>query len=156
MNQLQMINRMLWGGAPSFPAWLATDTSLWLKGDNPLNTNTRWYDASPNNHILTGTATLTDNVLNGQKGYVFNGSSNYFDGGDILDIGLNSRTMIVVGKIITGTGTFYAKSLQGGVPLRYAFLKDGNHMTSICSPQISAGITYLNTSVIFQKHTELS
>lgn len=77
---------------------LDTETSLWLKGDNPNNTNIRWYDASPNNYVLNGTATLTANVLNGQKGYDFNGSTNFFVGGDILDIGLKSRTIYAISK----------------------------------------------------------
>lgn len=115
MNQLQMINRMLLGSKLS----LETDTSLWLKADNPLNTNIRWYDASPNNHVLNGTATLTDNVLNGQKGYVFNGSSDYFDGGDILDFGANSRTIYVIAKNNINATTLICKhnvniSVPGG------------------------------------------
>lgn len=112
-------------------SFLETDTSLWLKGDNPLNTNVRWFDSSPNNHILNGTATLTDNVLNGQKGYVFNGISNYFDGGDILDIGLNSRTMIIVSKIIGNNGSLFSKSLAGINYNRYAEVRDGGIYYSV-------------------------
>jgi len=107
-------------------SFLETDTSLWLKADNPLNTNVRWFDSSPNNHILTGTATLTDNVLNGQKGYTFNGISDFFDGGDILDIGLNSRRSIVIAQSNTRYGVLFGKSLWGDIGGRYQMLYDLN------------------------------
>jgi len=143
-----MINRMLWGGAPSFPPFLETDTSLWLKADNPLNTNTRWYDASPNNHVLTGTATLTNNVLNGKKGYIFNGTTNYFDGGDILDIGTNEMTLIVIAKTNNATGTFFAKSRYGAGASTFYLVKLFGEIYSAIN---EAFVKHNNTSTNFLK-----
>lgn len=79
MNQLQMINRMLWGGAPSIP----TDYFLYLDADNPLNTNERWFDLSPNNFLFNQTNTalqpqLISNAIGTNKAYRFNGD--YFKG----------------------------------------------------------------------------
>ena len=141
MGYLQTIEPYYFGSV--YPSILDTDTSLWLKGDNPLNTNSRWFDASPNNHILTGNATLTDNVLNGQKGYVFNGSSNYFDGGDILDIGTNSRTTYLIGRNVGANGSYFAKSLYGPGVYRWMLWRDNGVVYSNYLPY-SISHTILN------------
>lgn len=132
----------------SYPSFLDTDTSLWLKGDNPLNTNIRWYDASPNNHVLNGTATLTDSVLNGQKGYVFNGSSDYFDGGDILDFGTNNRTMITIGSINSYNGCFFSKSIAQSLNNRWTLIK----INGCISAYVDVPCIYYSSSNSFMNH----
>ncbi len=129
------------------PSFLLTDTSLWLKGDNPNNTDIRWYDSSPNDYILNGTATLTDNVLNSQKGYVFNGSSDFFNGGDILDHRRSDKTIYVIANF-TKDGAVIAKSSIMGIDNRWGLGKFGNiasaYHDDTSTPTISTTIS-LNT-----------
>lgn len=104
---------------------------LWLDGDNPLNTNSRWYDKSPNNYVISQSTavnqpTLTANLKNGHAGYVFDGTNDYFDGGNILNLGTNSNTIYIVFNMKVSNGAILSKSLYGPANSRYSVWDQSN------------------------------
>lgn len=86
---------------------------LWLRADSVELTNgkvSRWFDQSPNQYEIVQTddaarPIVSGDALNGHPALVFNGSSNYLMGGDILNLGTDSWTWFVVGKYNNGNLT---------------------------------------------------
>ena len=103
---------------------------LWLRADSVELTNgkvSRWYDLSHNNYIIQQTSTtsrptIKESAINGNPALQFNGTSTYLTGGDILDLGSDSWTWIIIGKsnLNTWNRPFIAKSLYGSEPARYS------------------------------------
>ena len=90
----------------------ADNLQLWLRADSVELTDgkvSRWYDLSPNQYEIVQTnaaarPTFAENALNGLPAVSFNGTSNYLAGGDILDLGTDSWTWLVVGKYSGSVG----------------------------------------------------
>ena len=86
---------------------------LWLRADNvELNDGkvSRWYDFSQNNYVIQQTdesarPTINRNALNNKPALIFNGTSTYLTGGDILDLGNDGWTWFVVGQYNNGNQT---------------------------------------------------
>ena len=91
-----------------------TSLQLWLRADSvEMDENGRvsqWYDLSPNQYEIVQTDAsarpiVSDNALNKQPALIFNGTSTFLTGGDILDLGTNGWTWFVVGKYNNGGQT---------------------------------------------------
>ena len=98
----------------------------------------QWRDKSPNNYTgaANGTPTLTENIQNGLPVVTFNGSTQYFDFGNVNNIGTNQLNIFTVAKFnTTGNGTIIAKSLAGGGLGRYSLLREN----SVLIPLIQGG-----------------
>ncbi|TVR82327.1 MAG: PKD domain-containing protein, partial [Chitinophagaceae bacterium] len=121
--------------------WLADEVaslSLWLRADDVQlgsgNNVSEWLDLSGNNHNVLQTVSarqptvVSGSILNNQPTINFNGSQ-FLDGGNILNIGTDSRTFFVVGNMTSNTGTFFAKSILTGNPNRYALFSLNSQLT---------------------------
>lgn len=111
-----------------------SNLTLWLKADAGLTLDVSsnvqtWTDLSPNAHVLNQSNPAKRpgiNLLglNNLPSLNFTGSQ-VLDGGDILDIGLESRSMFIIGKVGASNQTLFAKSKAAFASNRYALLKDG-------------------------------
>jgi len=119
---------------PYFLPTQITGCSLWLDAaDSSTITQTsgnisQWADKSIS--ALTATAvnspTVVANVQNGFPGISFNGSTQYFNLGNNLNMGANQLYIFVVSKFnSTADGAIVGKSLYGGATGRYSLLRVG-------------------------------
>ena len=103
--------------------WLdATDASTITEVGGNVN---QWNDKSGNSNNFTGTDMPITNArtLNGLNVIDFNGTSNYLDGGDILDVGTGDYTVISVldiDDVTSNYGAVWSKSRYSGDPGRIA------------------------------------
>ncbi len=116
---------------------------LWLKADGRMDTSfdagtgdnyiNSWYDDSDNGYVLTQSVAnkrpvRVDSEINGQTVAIFNGSTSFLSGGDILDIHEKSWTVYVVGQAYSDNGTYLAKSLYGSLAGRWSTLYYGGQL----------------------------
>jgi len=94
---------------PGCVMWLdgADSTSLTMSG----NVITQWRDKSVNASVGTSVGSPTQTTINGLPAVAFNGSQ-YFDFGDVANLGLEQYNAFVVAKFNSSNsvGTFFAKS----------------------------------------------
>lgn len=121
---------------------------------------TTWYDQSGNALNVTQTTAANQpqivssgTVLKdaGIPKIQFDGSNDFFDGGDILKAGSGSLCSFVVAQS-ANNGTFYAKSLLGGTPSRYGLFNAGVLYAFAVSPtssDLSATTTVQTTKKLF-------
>ena len=112
----------------------AENLQLWLRADSVELTDgkvSRWYDLSPNQYEIVQTnaaarPAVSADALNGLPAVLFNGSSDYLTGGDILDLGTDGWTWFVIGQYSNGNGqlnnapTFiskYDRNVNWGAPM---------------------------------------
>ena len=122
---------------------------FWVSGDGPLakdasNFTSEWDDRSGNsNNVLQSTASFqprwTDSIakLNYKPALRFTGNK-FMEGGDILDLRDNSRTIFVVGKMNTGSPavtSYMAKSFFGNVPFRWAVIRENGLLSALFQGQ---------------------
>ena len=112
--------------------FIATNPNLqlWLRADSVELTNgkvSRWYDLGPNNYVIQQTTasympTKNESEINNNPALMFNGSSTYLTGGDILDLGNSSWTWFIVGKDSQRSWNrpYLAKTLYGTANGRYS------------------------------------
>lgn len=112
---------------------------FWVSGDGPLvknasNFSSEWTDRSgSNNTVVQAGSTFqprwTDSIpkLNYKPAMRFSGN-NFFDGGDILDLRNNSRTIFIVGSMEDGYAAlpYVAKAFPGNQAFRWAVIRDGD------------------------------
>jgi hypothetical protein len=115
---------------PGCVMWLdgADSTSLTMSG----NVITQWRDKSPNASVGTSVGSPTQTTINGLPAVAFNGSQ-YFDFGDVANLGLEQYNAFVVAKFNSSNsvGTFFAKSAGppgpvGNASNRYATYRWSN------------------------------
>jgi hypothetical protein len=99
-------------------------------GDNYIN---NWYDDSDNGYVLAQSVSnkrpvQVDAEINGQTAVIFNGSSSFLSGGDILDVHEKSWTVYVVGQSYSDNSTYLAKSLYGSLAGRWSTLYYGGQL----------------------------
>lgn len=88
-----------------------------------------WNDKSGN--ALSGTATGSPvlTTVDGLAAVTFNGTTQYFNFGDVADLGSNQLNIFVVSKFnTTANGSLIAKSLAGDATFRYALIRDAGNM----------------------------
>ena len=111
---------------PGLVLWLdASDTASVIQSSGTIS---QWIDRSPS--ALTATAvnnpTLVANVQNGFPGISLNGSTQYFNLGNNLNMGTNQLYIFVVSKFnSTADGAIIGKSLYGSQGARYSLLRSG-------------------------------
>ncbi|NLL27637.1 MAG: PKD domain-containing protein [Bacteroidales bacterium] len=111
-----------------------SNLALWLRADSVEIIDgkvVRWYDLSSNEHIIQQTNPEYRPIkiiseLNSQPSVYFNGTNNYFDGGNILNIGYASQTMFVIAKSEKNRGSILSKTLTGPTANRYGLLFSDN------------------------------
>jgi hypothetical protein len=106
--------------------WLdASDTTTITQSSGTI---TQWTDKSTS--ALTATAvnnpTLVAKIQNGLPGISLNGSTQYFNLGNNLNMGTNQIYIFVVSKFnSTADGAIIGKSLYGSAGARYSLLRSG-------------------------------
>lgn len=112
--------------------WLdASDTASVIQSGGTIS---QWIDRSPS--ALTATAvsnpTLVANIQNGFPGISLNGSTQYFNLGNNLNMGTNQLYIFVVSKFnSTADGAIIGKSLYGGATGRYSLLRVGGTLNPL-------------------------
>ena len=105
---------------------------------------TTWYDQSGNAlNVNQSTAANQPQIVssgsvlkdNSKPKIQFDGTNDFFNGGDILKAGSGSLCSFVVGQS-ADNGTFYAKSEYQGSPSRYSLLNAGSTLSLAVSPII--------------------
>lgn len=112
--------------------WLKADAGITLDAGNKVES---WIDQSPNAYIL--------NQSNGPKRPIVNPSAynslpsvsfqggQVLNGGDILDLGTNSRAMFVIGRMNGNDQALFAKSRAMNISNRIALIRDGTQTAFI-------------------------
>ncbi len=109
---------------------------LWLNAEEVISDEqkrvSQWLDKSGlgnhvNQAVLNNQPLVLEGIINGLPALSFNGSNQYLDGGNILNFGIDSRQMFVVGQANT-TGRFFSKALVGSATNRYALGKSSNNL----------------------------
>jgi hypothetical protein len=85
-----------------------------------------WYDQSGTGKNADQTATasqpsITLGAINNKPALTFDGTNDFFSGGDVLDLGTGDHTGIVVARVVGNSGSFYSKSLANAGLGRYSF-----------------------------------
>jgi len=119
---------------------LTSGLVLWLDASDTASviqsgaTITQWIDKSTS--ALTATAvnnpTLVANIQNGFPGISFDGSTQYFNLGNNLNMGTNQLYIFVVSKFnSTADGAIIGKSLYGSQAARYSLVRSGGTMVPL-------------------------
>ena len=103
---------------------------LWLRADSVELTDgkvSRWYDLSPNQYEIVQTnankrPTVADSAINNFPALQFNGTNTSIIGGDILDLGTDSWTWIIIGmtNVSNDWAPFFSKTYFSAASYRYA------------------------------------
>jgi hypothetical protein len=143
----------------------AADLALWLKADAglTLDANGRvqiWQDLSPAGlqfSQTTDTKRPWPNVpgMSGLPSLQFSGGQ-VLDGGNVLNIGTNSRAMFLVGQMTGSNQAFYAKSIAAGQPNRYGLLRDGIQNTFLYQDNAARNIVSATVSNGFAFYSALA
>jgi len=112
--------------------WISADAGVSLDGNGRVQS---WTDQSSNAHVLTQADAAkrpftVASSFNGLPAINFQGA-HWLSGGDILDIGTNSRTMFVMGNFNGNNQAFFAKSNSVSASSRYALMRLGTQTTVI-------------------------
>lgn len=113
----------------------------------------QWRDKSSNRYrgISVGSPLLTPNVQARRPGVSFNGSTQYFNFGNVNNLGANQLFLFCVVKFNTSgdNGSIIAKSLQGNGGGRYSLLRVLGTLVPLIGANAvnNAGVSDTNTSV---------
>lgn len=105
---------------------------LWLDATDPASfvfssgsNVSQWKDKSSNAFTGTSGGSPVRTLVDGVPAVTFNGSQ-YFDFGNVNNLGTNQMNIFVVSKFnTTGDGTLVGKTLLGGASYRYALVRSG-------------------------------
>ena len=124
--------------------WLdaADKTSLALSGSTVVG----WRDKSTNAYTGASSGSPTLTTDNGLPAISFNGSTQYFDFGNVNNFGTSQMHIFSVARFSnTSDGTIIAKSLYGPGAARYSLLRYGSNLESF-NNDTTAAIADSNTS----------
>lgn len=102
-----------------------------------------WSDRSANAYTIQQTTqanrpTFQTAEMNGNPVVRFDGSNDFLDGGDILDMGSNSLINMVTAKRTSGAaGSLSQKASARGLVGRWALLRDGGSYLGLYNSQIT-------------------
>lgn len=120
-----------------FTPSLLPGLSLWLDAADAVTDGAQrvsvWSDKSgQGNHVsqatLSNMPVRQPNTLNGNPAITFNGTTQFLDGGNILNFGTSSQTIFVVARAQKNNSTLFSKSLWGNAPSRYALIWEGPNL----------------------------
>lgn len=118
-----------------------------------------WPDRSANNHTVSQSTaasqpTFRTNQLNGNPVVRFDGSADFLNGGDILDVLDRGVTMICVAKISSGaSAALCGKSRAASASGRFSLAKDSGTFLSIFSDSEARNATVSDSSTTFRINT---
>jgi hypothetical protein len=122
---------------PLFSPPQFSGVAFWLDGADPSSmtlsgsTITQWRDKSVNGYAGTSVGSPLQTTINGLPAVAFNGSQ-YFDFGDVADLGAANLNIFCVSKFnTTGEGSLIAKSLLGESQSRYSLLREAGSLVII-------------------------
>ncbi len=125
-----------------------SNLTLWLKADagvslDASNLVQSWTDQSPaaiqfTQSTVSKRPTVITSSFGGFPSLSFTGGTKVLSGGDVLDLGLNSRSFYVIGRMAATNQTFFSKTLAALAPTRYGIIKDGSATAFICQTNASA------------------
>ena len=137
---------------PSLNFWLDATSITGVSCNAPISS---WTDKSPS--ALVGTALngplYITNSMNSNPVVRFNGTNQYINFGNVLNIGSNNISIFAVAKYrTTAAGNIISKSLRGGATNRYALVRDAGVMNGIIhGPSgVVTATTYADTSTAVQ------
>ncbi len=124
-------------------------TDLWLDGAllNTAGALASWPDQSGNGHsiaqgVTSAQPTVVLNALNGLPVVRFDGTSDFFSGGDVIDLGTGGVTIAtVVTMAASGDQTIVAKSKYGAAAGRWGLFRASGALSSFYVPDIGGGST---------------
>ncbi|NOZ47312.1 MAG: PKD domain-containing protein [Chlorobi bacterium] len=99
---------------PNFKFWINAESGITMGADSTVSL---WADKTDNGFTLSQSTsakrpkfTFGDEAINNRPLVRFDGVDDFFTGGNILNIGTNSRTMFIVGKSNAENGNFLSKA----------------------------------------------
>ena len=118
---------------------LVGNISFWVMADGrvtrtPANRVTQWTDNNSTTNVKQLDPVVAPlwiaNVpaLNNRPVLRFDGTDS-LSGGDILDMHTKSRTYFMIGRSLSPTGTYFAKSALGAQPDRFAMYQSNSRLT---------------------------
>jgi len=119
-----------------------------------------WPDRSANNHTIEQTAsgsrpTFKLAQMNGNPAVQFDGSDDFLNGGDILDILSNNLTMLCVAKRTSGAGgALCGKSRADAQSGRYSLLRASNALNAIFTDGAARTVAVADTSTSPRIYTQ--
>lgn len=130
--------------------WLDAATITGVTNNSPITT---WVDKSSN--AFSGTAvngpTFITNAINGNSIVRFNGSNQYVNYGNVLNLGTTGLSMFTVAKYRTSSnGGLAGKSASIGTNGRYSIVRDTGNMTGILMVNNNASLVYPDSSTSIQ------
>jgi PKD repeat protein len=137
--------------------WLKADAGISLDGNGNVQS---WADQSANAFNLTQSdltkrPTPVPSTFNNQPLVQFFGND-YLDGGDIGDLGTNSRSAFVFGRMGASNQTMYSKGAFNSLPSRYGLMKYGTSEVYISQDFAANHISASSSSVGFNFYSILS
>lgn len=138
--------------AQALSFWVHADAGLTLDGSDGVIS---WQDQSPNGYVLTqDTVTerpvLNPSSLNGQPSLMFNGGQ-FLEGGDILDVGVGSRSMFIVSAVNSNSSCVLSKSVLQGVDNRYTIQRSAGGNTLFYYQDFSGHL--ISTPSVYSNHS---
>jgi len=113
---------------PTFWLDAADATTFTLSG----STITQWRDKSSNQYAGTPSGSPVQTTLNGRPAVAFNGSTQYFDFGDVADLGAANLNIFCVAKFnSTANGSLFAKSAAAAAAFRYSLLRESGNLLTL-------------------------
>lgn len=111
--------------SPSTTFWLKADAGVSLDASNKVQS---WTDLSANGYsviqsVAAKRPVVSNNSVNGYPSIQFAGAQ-VLSGGDILDLGFNSRSIFILGKMAASNQSLLAKSKAANATFRYGIIKD--------------------------------
>ena len=138
---------------------------LWLSADSLSLSNdsvNQWQDVSGRGNdfsqaVLSYQPRLleADSVLNNKPVVIFDGINDYLNGGDILDVGINSRSIFIIGRCNSSTGTYLAKSIYAAGNNRYALWYSSPDFYNFYIETADFGVTSARSSGRYEIITSL-
>jgi PKD repeat protein len=134
VGEIEKFTRFDPSAQSSLSLWLKADAGVSLDASNLVQT---WTDQSPSALQFTQTTTskrpeITASSFGGFPSLSFTAGTKFLSGGDVLDLGLNSRSFYVIGKMAATNQTFFSKTLAALAATRYGIIKDGASTAFIC------------------------
>lgn len=124
-----------WSASKKFGVFVPSNFSglqFWVSADGGMirdanNLVSQWTDMSGNNNNVSQPNSneqplYQTNTLNGFPVIRFDGSNDYLNGGDILDVGNANMCIFMVARTNTNAGSYLSKARAGNVTNRYSFL----------------------------------
>ncbi|MDX2003127.1 MAG: PKD domain-containing protein [Chitinophagales bacterium] len=143
-SQTWSFTKYLPGLAGGLQFWVMADGAMTLDAQNGVS---RWIDLTGRTDVFQGSAGQRPkkinsiSILNSKPVLRFDGTDDYLNGGDTLDIGTKSRTMFIIGRNNGTNGAYLGKTVYGPPTNRYAVYFEGGQLTYVYHDNSFLGIS---------------